>query len=67
MVNVKTIKFLNKYLVINKFDNYGFSFGIHKELVYIQLFKYMLKIEQVIIFIVPNGLGMESNFMDFKN
>ena len=45
MVNVKTIKFLNKYLVINKFDNYGFSFGIHKELVYIQLFKYILKIE----------------------
>ena len=45
MENIKTIKFFNKHLVINKFDNYGFSLGIYKDLVYIQLFKYMLKIE----------------------
>ena len=45
MVNVKTVKFLNKHLVINKFDDYGISLGIYKDLVYIQLFKYMLKIE----------------------
>lgn len=45
MVNIKTIKIFNKYLIINKFDNYGFSLGIYKDLFYIQLLKYMIKLE----------------------
>ena len=45
MKNLKTIKITsNMYLELNKFDSIGIAIGFYKDLFYIQIHKYMIKI-----------------------
>ena len=45
MENLKTIKITSKiYLELNKFNSIGISIGFYKDLFYIQIHKYMIKI-----------------------